>query len=85
MFLLEFGILAHDGGLPHVKVEEHDNQNYEYHSALKHIVVQFIFLDLLVRIGVTQPLCFVKHDLIDLLVNSLVVGVIASHGYPPHQ
>lgn len=77
-------LLAVDG-LPEVEVEEHENHDYEYYSALKYIVVQFVFLDLLVRIGVTQPLRFVQHDLIDLLIGSFVVGVIAPHGYAPHD
>jgi len=77
--LFEIGVLSE------VEVEEHDNHNYEYHSTLKYIVVQFVFPDLLVRIAITQPLRFVQHDLIDLLVDSLVVGVIAPHDYPPHQ
>lgn len=72
-------------GLSEVEAKEHDNHDYEYHSALKYIVVQFVFLDLLVRIGVTQPLSFVQHDLIDLLIDSFVVGVIAPHGDAPHD
>lgn len=72
-------------GLPEVEVEEHDNHDYEYHSALKYIVVQFVVLDLLVRIGVIQPLRFVQHDLIDLLIDSFVVGVIAPHDQTPND
>ena len=51
---------------PQVEVEEYDYQNYKYHSALKHVRVQLVILDLLVSIGVAQALRLVVHDLVDL-------------------
>lgn len=66
--------------LPQVEVEEHDYQNCKYHSALKHVSVQLVILDLFVSIGITQALSLVEHDLIDLLVEFLVVGVIDPYG-----
>lgn len=73
------------GQLPQVEVQEHNNQNHEYHPSLKYFGIQSIVLDLLVGIHIAQALCFVEHDLVDLFVELLVVSVIAPHGDTPHD
>lgn len=71
--------------LPQVEVKEHDYENDKDHSALKHVRVQLVILDLLVSVGVAQALRLVVHDLVDLHVQFLVVGVIAPHGHTPND
>lgn len=71
--------------LPQVEVQKHHYQNQKDHSPLKYIRVQLVILDLLVCVGITHALRLVVHDLIDLLSQFLVVGIIASHGDTPHD
>lgn len=71
--------------LPQVEVQEDCDQNHEHHPPLKHFGIEFIVPDLLVSLVVTQALRLVEHDLIDLLVELPVVGVIAPHGQPPNN
>lgn len=71
--------------LSQVEIKEYDHQNDKNHPTLKYISVQFVALNLLVSFGITQPLSLIVHDPIDLLVEFLVVGVIASHDDAPHD